>query len=250
MQPLLLLPLLLGSAAPPVASAAPRLEATQDTYEGLVSAYQEASDAYRVELRTAKGMKAKKAVRGRHPVKTYWPRFEALAERDARAYLLMVEHVDDLGLERGERNAKKVGFYEHLFATQTRATWIVDALGMAARERRLLEEDALLGAFHAVYEANESRAVKAHCLNFLSRKYLASSDEERKRRGQELFSTLAAEFRDTPEGRQAAEEEFALKHLGLGCEAPDFEAATIDGHEFSLSDYRGKVVLLDFYGFW
>ena len=34
------------------------------------------------------------------------------------------------------------------------------------------------------------------------------------------------------------------------CEAPDFDAKTIDGHEFKLSDYRGKVVLLDFYGFW
>jgi peroxiredoxin len=25
---------------------------------------------------------------------------------------------------------------------------------------------------------------------------------------------------------------------------------TIDGHQFKLSDYRGKVVVLDFYGFW
>jgi len=35
-----------------------------------------------------------------------------------------------------------------------------------------------------------------------------------------------------------------------GIVAPDFTGRTIGGHEFKLSDYRGKVVLLDFYGFW
>jgi peroxiredoxin len=32
--------------------------------------------------------------------------------------------------------------------------------------------------------------------------------------------------------------------------APDFTGKTVDGFEFDLSDYKGKVVLLDFYGFW
>ena len=32
--------------------------------------------------------------------------------------------------------------------------------------------------------------------------------------------------------------------------APDFKGRTIDGYEFKLSDYRGKVVLLDFWGNW
>jgi peroxiredoxin len=36
----------------------------------------------------------------------------------------------------------------------------------------------------------------------------------------------------------------------VGKPAPDFYAETIDGHAFKLSDYKGKVVLLDFYGFW
>jgi len=38
--------------------------------------------------------------------------------------------------------------------------------------------------------------------------------------------------------------------LIVGKPAPDFAGKTIDGYEFRLSDYRGKVVLLDFYGFW
>jgi thiol-disulfide isomerase/thioredoxin len=32
--------------------------------------------------------------------------------------------------------------------------------------------------------------------------------------------------------------------------APDFDAEDVDGHRFKLSDYRGKVVFLDFWGDW
>jgi cytochrome oxidase Cu insertion factor (SCO1/SenC/PrrC family) len=36
----------------------------------------------------------------------------------------------------------------------------------------------------------------------------------------------------------------------VGNLAPDFEAKDVEGKAFRLSDYRGKVVLLDFWGFW
>lgn len=32
--------------------------------------------------------------------------------------------------------------------------------------------------------------------------------------------------------------------------APDITGEDVDGKEFKLSDYRGKVVVLDFWGFW
>ncbi len=38
--------------------------------------------------------------------------------------------------------------------------------------------------------------------------------------------------------------------LGVGDLAPDITAADADGELFSLSDYRGKVVVLDFWGDW
>jgi len=41
-----------------------------------------------------------------------------------------------------------------------------------------------------------------------------------------------------------------LKHLRIGKEAPDIKGPDLDGKEFKLSDYRGKVVLLDFWGDW
>ena len=43
---------------------------------------------------------------------------------------------------------------------------------------------------------------------------------------------------------------FELKHLQPGCEVPEIECEDIDGEVFKLSDYRGKVVLLSFWGDW
>jgi cytochrome oxidase Cu insertion factor (SCO1/SenC/PrrC family) len=38
--------------------------------------------------------------------------------------------------------------------------------------------------------------------------------------------------------------------LKVGRVAPDIEGEDVDGERFRLSDYRGKVVLLDFWGHW
>lgn len=43
---------------------------------------------------------------------------------------------------------------------------------------------------------------------------------------------------------------FELKHLAIGQEVPDLEGDDLDGTAFKLSDYRGKVVFLDFWAHW
>lgn len=40
---------------------------------------------------------------------------------------------------------------------------------------------------------------------------------------------------------------FEIRHLVVGKEAPDIEGEDQDGQRFRLSDYPGKVVLLDFW---
>jgi len=48
----------------------------------------------------------------------------------------------------------------------------------------------------------------------------------------------------------AGPELFELRFLAIGKTAPDIVAEDIDGKAFKLSDYRGKVILLDFWGNW
>jgi hypothetical protein len=43
---------------------------------------------------------------------------------------------------------------------------------------------------------------------------------------------------------------FELRNLRVGKTAPDIEGEDLDGTKFKLSDYKGKVVVLDFWGDW
>ena len=53
-----------------------------------------------------------------------------------------------------------------------------------------------------------------------------------------------------PAGAQAKESLFELQNLSLGKKAMEIAGEDIDGKKFKLSDYRGKVVVIDFWGDW
>ena len=61
------------------------------------------------------------------------------------------------------------------------------------------------------------------------------------------FDMRGRDFEIAPKAEGAL---FALNNLQIGMEAPDIEGSDLDGVDFKLSDYRGKVVLLDFWGNW
>jgi hypothetical protein len=71
-----------------------------------------------------------------------------------------------------------------------------------------------------------------------------------------VFEQAAEKYGDVklPGGDNVAErakaELFEIRNLRVGKQAPDIEGEDQDGKRFKLSDYRGKVVLLDFWGNW
>jgi hypothetical protein len=58
------------------------------------------------------------------------------------------------------------------------------------------------------------------------------------------------QFRDRTYGVAAKAALFELRHLRVGKTVPEVEGEDVDGVKFKLSDYRGKVVMLDFWGHW
>ncbi len=88
-----------------------------------------------------------------------------------------------------------------------------------------------------------------------SRKYLASRGDASETI-ESLYEGLVADFGDLKTSRGQSYKKvaeaalFEIKYLSIGKVAPDIEGDDMDGKSFKLSDYRGKVVLLDFWGDW
>jgi hypothetical protein len=72
---------------------------------------------------------------------------------------------------------------------------------------------------------------------------------------EDTFERVGKEYADVAMDRGtvgdlAKRELFEIRHLSIGREAPEIESEDIDGKKFKLTDYRGKVLLLDFWGNW
>lgn len=90
-------------------------------------------------------------------------------------------------------------------------------------------------------------SVRDDALHALGRLGMTSRQQEV---AKEAFAKLA-EVTSNEELRELASGYlFELEHLQVGMPAPDFTTKTLDGESVSLSDYRGKVVLLDFWATW
>ena len=78
---------------------------------------------------------------------------------------------------------------------------------------------------------------------------------------EQLFDRMAKQYADIKENPQRLQESttlgdiarrelFSIRDLAIGKPVPDIEGEDLESTKFKLSDYRVKVVLLDFWGHW
>jgi hypothetical protein len=68
---------------------------------------------------------------------------------------------------------------------------------------------------------------------------------------EKTLTVMAKKFADqTNLGDQFKDALFELQNLSVGKRAPEIAAEDADGKKFKLSDYQGKVVVIDFWGNW
>jgi hypothetical protein len=115
---------------------------------------------------------------------------------------------------------------------------MIDAeFAKSAMERMLKSKDVnvrtwALFATHKSAIENADRATEEYSV--AKRSLLAACEEV-------ADKSLAQEIRGAIELREK---------YGVGCEAPDIAGIDLDGVAFKLSDYKGKVIFLDFWGDW
>lgn len=77
----------------------------------------------------------------------------------------------------------------------------------------------------------------------------------RQKDAEKLFEKIVSDFKDVKSfngtlANRAEANLFELRNLQIGKVVPEIEGEDVDGKKFKLSDYRGKVVMLDFWGHW
>lgn len=78
----------------------------------------------------------------------------------------------------------------------------------------------------------------------------ALDDAAQRERGLGILREVLARWPTSEEATDAEGRIFRFTNLVVGKKVPDFEAVDADGNAFKLSDYAGKVTVIDFWGFW
>lgn len=228
-----LLPALAGApAALALTGALAPAEARAGDLEALRAEYQASFEVWKAKFDVAQG-RDRSALRKQHPAKDFWDRFDAEGKAgEGRAYQWMLDHAKDLGLKRDERGPVIQRLYTALLESSADQRWFDEVVSRIVRDARYLDAGDLERWLEAASE--DAKSAMACALARISHAQLLTESED--------ASVVAIGERMLAD--------YEKKHLAVGATALDFSASTIDGHQFNLSDYRGKVVLVDFYGFW
>ena len=119
------------------------------------------------------------------------------------------------------------------------------------------QSDAIAEALDLAIEKNPRTKVKAAAAYVRSTSLSANADpdEATKAKRQRYLDLAVQHGAEVMLGKRsladrAASTIFELENLQIGNVAPDIKGEDIDGVEFALSEYRGKVVVIDFWGDW
>lgn len=120
---------------------------------------------------------------------------------------------------------------------------------------RVLPGEEILPFLHAVVEETSHTELEAAALCARSRFYLRtwsgrSPSDADKAAAKADFRRAAKLAKCSTVGLWAEGERFEEEHLQVGMPAPDIRGRDLNGEPMSLLDFRGKVVLLDFWGDW
>ncbi|HJZ96467.1 MAG TPA: hypothetical protein VKE70_08165 [Candidatus Solibacter sp.] len=103
----------------------------------------------------------------------------------------------------------------------------------------------LLAKLQSVFDQARDPKTRAALQFNLGRGWRARNDEAKAKTAFRSAMELAA---DSPAGKQAQAQLYELLHLGIGRPAPSFSTTALGGAHLSLADYRGKPLVLVFWG--
>ena len=112
--------------------------------------------------------------------------------------------------------------------------------------------DATEDLLNHVAETSANASAKAAAFYSLGR---IQAQLGNSKQAEEFFDKVVKEFPDAEASgrsisKMAQGQLFETRNLAIGKVAPEIEGKKADGSDFKLSDYRGQVVVIDFFGDW
>lgn len=224
--------------------AAQQVPAPSDGFEALQAEYREREKAWIAEIRAAEPQEQRKIFE-RHPARSFWERYASFAEAGVvAAWQWKVENAGNAGQPVAEVCA------EALQKAASSSAVVEAACEGLVGYSALLGEERVLGVLNEALATVPDKRSQGLVAGAIGMVLCDSSDQARRAQGLELLRSLAAEYEGDEIGQRADDEVFRREHLAQGAVAPDFEGQTIDGAPLKLSEHRGKIVVLEFFGFW
>jgi hypothetical protein len=220
-------------------------------YSDLERAFQDARDAYYAPMRAAKSDEERSKIQldpKAAPGPLFIDRFKSFATRakgddaGARALLWLFAN----GGEDDSKIAKDA--VDELVAGYLASPRMADLAQTLQYSGYVLGRDRSLEVLSKIETGATLPHAKAAAL-FVSGALLLDEGghaEDAKAK----FVRVQKEFGETPWAARATSSLFEAENLQIGMVAPEFEAIDENGKPWKSSELRGKVVILDFWGFW
>ena len=250
---LLVLPLLFGAPVAAESLGPPRAVDAQEaaSFEALSSRYDEAVLQWKSALSAETDRDKKRALRKQKPAIEFYPKFSALADAgEGRALLWMIERCKDAGHKSRDAKQIRAKLAARLVKEHVNAEWFGDAVPVLFKNKSSIGVDGLEALSNQIFDKCSSPVVQAKTMSELAAMLSRSKGEGHAEKGAAYFERLDKEFTEEVLGQALSGVRFRDRFLVVGKVVPDFTAETVDGEAFKLSDYRGKVTLIDFWGFW
>jgi hypothetical protein len=214
--------------------------------KALKTEFQKAQREYSMQSRAAKTPEERRAIK--NPAAAYLQKFQELADRakgteGGAAALLEVFQMAQ-SVPKSKEAGKKA--LETLIGSHAESP-LMERLASSLRYAgHYVGEDTVRTALETIRDKSTPRKAQAAAIFTLAAQDM-DRDEKAARAG---FERLKKEFEGTTYAGKADGFLFELDNLQIGKVAPDFEATDETGVKWKLYDYRGKVTVIDFWGFW
>jgi hypothetical protein len=184
------------------------------------------------------------------PGKTYLPRAAAIARRAGKgetafsAWYWVLQNAQQSGETALGKEALDAFMRDHINSPKLGMITMALAYGTEPAEGEKM--------LQAILEKSPHKDVKIAALGALAELNMPYSGGtlEQTAKARKYLERIIKEAPESNGATRAKTALFELDNLQIGMTAPDFEAEDQNGVKFKLSDYRGKVVILDFWGFW